>query len=147
MGTMTVAQAQPWKNNLLLLANAAKTAPRNIAAQILLGDELEARNNFAEAKICYELALELTPAWAPAWFAYGRTLLLTHDAEAAVQSLQRAIVLGDSPIIRVWLAVAFEATGRHAEAQSALTVAVAKDPGTLQAYADVRKRLQSSPAK
>lgn len=147
MGTMTVAQAQPWKNNLLLLANAAKTAPRNIAAQILLGDELEARNNFPEAKICYERALELTPAWAPAWFAYGRTLLLTHDAEAAVQSLQRAIVLGDSPIIRVWLAVAFEATGRHAEAQSALTVAVAKDPGTLQAFADVRKRLQSSPAK
>ena len=140
----TIAEAQPWKNNLLLLANAAEIAPRNIAAQIMLGDELESRNNFVEARICYRRALELTPAWAPAWFAYGRTLLLTQDPQGAIQSFERAIRLEDSPIAKVWLALALENVGRHDEARAALSAAVAQDPSMRQAYGDVQNRLRTA---
>ena len=144
LGLITIAQAQPWKNNLLLLANAAKIAPKNIAAQILLGDELEGRGDFAEARICYERALTLTPAWGPAWFAYGRTLVLTHDAKDAIQSLEQAIRLDDSPIARVWLAVALNEAGRHDEARTALAAAVARDPSMRQAYEEVETRVRST---
>ncbi len=139
----TIAESQPWKNNLLLLAKAAAIAPRNIAAQIMLGDELESRNNFVEARICYQRALELTPAWAPAWFAYGRTLLLTHDPEDAIQSFQRAVRLEDSPIVKVWLASAFENMGRHDDARATLSEAVAQDPSMRQAYVDVQNKLNT----
>jgi len=142
LGLITIAQAQPWRNNLLLLVNAAEVAPRNIAAQILLGDELESRNQFAEAEIFYQRAVALTPAWGPAWFAYGRTLLLTHDAQDAIQSLQQAIRLDPSPIARVWLAVACEQAGRAEEARSALAAALAQDPSMTRAYADVENKLR-----
>ena len=140
----TIAEAQPWKNNLLLLANAAEIAPRNIAAQFMLGDELESRNNFAEARICYRRSLELTPAWAPAWFAYGRTLLLTQDAEGAIQSFQRAIRLDASPIAEVWFSLALEQAGRRDEARTALSAAIAQDPSMRQAYAAVQNRVMSA---
>ncbi len=136
----TVAEAQPWRNNLSLLANAAKVAPRNIGAQILLGEELESRNNLAEAKISYQRALQLTPDWGPAWFAYGRTLLLTGDANGAIQSLQRAITLDDTPIAEVWLALAIDKAGRHDEARALLARTFAKDPSMMQAAIDVQKK-------
>jgi protein O-mannosyl-transferase len=136
----TLAEAQPWRNNLSVLANAAKVAPRNIGAQILLGEELEGRSNFVEAKICDLRALQLTPAWGPAWFAYGRTLLLTGDPEGAIQSFQRAVVLDGSPIERVWLALAMDQVGRHDESRALLARAVAQDPAMIQAAIEVERK-------
>ncbi len=136
----TMAEAQPWRNNLSVLANAAQLAPGNIAAQIMLGDELESRSKFVEARISYLRALQLTPAWAPAWFAYGRTLLLTGDSAGAIQSFQRAIALDDIPIEEVWLAVAMDKVGRREEASALLSRAVAQDPSMMQAAIDVEKR-------
>jgi hypothetical protein len=137
----TVAEEQPWKNNLLLLANAAEVAPGNIAAQLMLGDELEARQRFVEAGICYQRAIALTPRWAPAWFAYGRALLLGDNPAAATESLQRAVQLDSSPMPKVWLALALEKNGRHEEASRTLGAAVAQDPSMRQAYVNVQARL------
>jgi hypothetical protein len=137
----TVAQAQPWKNNLLLLLNAVEVAPGNIAGEILLGNELENRDQFVEAEICYTRAVQLTPAWGPAWFAYGRMLLLTQDPKGAIQSLQHAVDLDDRPIALVWLALAMDQGGRQQEAHSLLARAVAQDPSMVQAYAVVQQKL------
>jgi hypothetical protein len=136
----TLAEAQPWRNDLSVLANAAQLAPGNVAAQIMLGDELESRNNLMEARVSYLRALQLTPAWAPAWFAYGRTLLLTGDSPGAIQSFQRAIALEDSPIAEVWLAAAMDKVGQREEASALLSRAVAQDPSMMQAAFDVEKR-------
>jgi len=143
----TVAEAQPWRNNLSLLANAARLAPRNIGAQIMLGDELESRNNLVEARISYLRALQLTPEWAPAWFAYGRTLLLTGDPKGAIPSLQRAIALGDSPIEEVWLAVAMDKVGRDEEASEHLSRAITQDQSMMQAAIDLEKRTSVAASK
>ena len=140
----TLAEAQPWRNNLSVLANAAKLAPQNIGAQILLGDELESRSNFEEAKICYLRALQLTPGWAPAWFAYGRTLLLSRDPEAAIQSFQRSLALDESPITDVWLALAMEKVGRHDEARALLGRAVAQDPSMIEESAKVEREVMAA---
>ena len=136
----TLAEAQSWRNNLSVLANAAQLAPGNIGAQIMLGDELESRNKFVEAKISYLRALQLTPQWAPAWFAYGRTLLLTGDLNGAIQSFHRAIALEDTPIEEVWLAMAMDKAGQHGEAHALLAWAVAQDPSMMQAALDVEKK-------
>jgi protein O-mannosyl-transferase len=137
----TLAEAQPWRNNLSVLANAAQLAPGNIGAQIMLGAELESRNNFVEARISYLRALQLTPAWAPAWFAYGRTLLLTGDANGAIQSFQRAIALDDDPIEEVWLAMAMDRVGKHDEAHALLVQALARDSSMMQASVDVEREV------
>lgn len=143
----TLAEAQPWRNNLSVLANAAVVAPRNIAAQIMLGDELESRNKFVEAEISYLRALQLTPAWAPAWFAYGRTLLLTGDPNGAIQSFQRAIALDNSPIEEVWLARAMDKAGKHDEAHALLAQTVAQDPSMMQAAIDVERAVEKNVEK
>lgn len=138
----TLAEAQPWRNNLSVLANAAQLAPGNIAAQMMLGEELESRNNLVEARISYLRALQLTPAWAPAWFAYGRILLLTGDSAGAIQSFQRAIALDDIPIEEVWLAMAMNKAGRHDDARALLARAVAQDPSMAQAATDIEKDVE-----
>ncbi len=137
----TVTQAMPWRNNLLLLGHAVEVAPGNIAAEMLLGNEFEARGNFEEAKICYTRAVQLTPAWGPAWFAYGRSLLLTRDPNNAVRSLQRAIELDDPPIAFVWLALALDQVGRGQEAQALLARAEAHDPSMVQVHARMQQQL------
>ena len=139
----TLAEAQSWRNNLSALANAAEIAPRNIAAQIMLGDELELRHNLVEAKICYLRAVQLTPEWAPAWFAYGRTLLLTGDSAGAIQSFRRTIALDKSPTAEVWLAVAMDKAGQHDEARDLLVRAFAEDPAMMQTAVDLEKTVDS----
>lgn len=143
----TLAEAQPWRTNLSVLAHAVKVAPRNIGAQILLGDELESRNNFVEAKICYQNALQLTPSWGPAWFAYGRMLLLTGDSEGAIQSFRRAVVLDGSPIESVWLALALDKVGQDDEARALLARAFAQDPAMMQTSIDVKMELAAATSK
>lgn len=144
LASATVAQAQPWKNNLLLLLNAVQTAPRNIASEILLGNELENRGDFVEAKICYGRALQLTPSWGPAWFAYGRILLLTRDPQNAIRSLQRAVELDERPIAIVWLALAMDDAGRQQEASALLAKAVALDPSMRQEYIGLQHTLSAA---
>lgn len=136
-----VTEAQPWKNNMSLLRHAVAVAPGNIAAEILLGNELESKGNFTEARTCYERALQLTPGWAPAWFAFGRVLLLTHDPEGAVRSLRRAEELENSPIAQVWLALALDRVGQTREADALLAKAVAQDPSMLQTHLRLQQQL------
>jgi hypothetical protein len=142
----TVTQAMPWRNNLLLLEHAVEVAPGNIASELLLGNEFEVRGNFEEAKICYTRAVQLTPAWGPAWFAYGRTLLLTRDPNDAIRSLQHAIELDESPIASVWLALALDQVGRPQEAQLLLAKAESRDPSMSQVYARMQRQLLAAPA-
>jgi len=144
MALTTVTQALPWKNNLLLLRNAVEMAPGNISAQMLLGSELESRGNFPEAKICYAHALQLTPAWGPAWFAYGRILLLTRDPENAIRSLRRAVELDERPIVLVWLVLAMDEIGRQQEAQSLLVRAASEDRSMLQVYEGLQRKLNAT---
>jgi len=141
MALATATQALPWKNNLLLLRNAVEIAPGNISAQMLLGSELESRGHFPEAEICYARALQLTPAWGPAWFAYGRALLLTRDPENAIRSLRRAVELDERPIELVWLALAMDEVGRQQEAQSLLVRAASEDRTMPQVYEGLQREL------
>jgi len=137
----TVTQAMPWRSNLLLLGHAVEVAPGNVASEMLLGNEFEGRGNFEEANICYRRVVQLTPAWGPAWFAYGRTLLLTQDPNHAVRSLQHSVALDESPIAFVWLALALDQVGRQQEAEAMLARAAAHDPSMLQVHARIQQNL------
>jgi protein O-mannosyl-transferase len=140
----TVSETLPWRNNLTLMMHAVAIAPGNVGSETLLGNELEARNDFTQAKICYERALQLAPGWSEAWFAYGRVLLLTNDPHNALRSLQRSLELDDRPITAVWLAAALDKLGRRQEAQSILSQATAQDPSMFQAYAGLQQKLIST---
>ena len=140
-GLLAISQSLPWRNDLLLMANAVQVAPRNIAAEMLFGDELESRGYFEEASTCYLRALQIAPMWGPAWFSYGRTLLLTKQSDTAVQTLQRAVALDERPISLVWLSVAMDRAGRRQEAQSLLERAEVADPSMRLKYADLQQRL------
>jgi len=145
LGLTSVTETLPWKNNLLLMRNAVAVAPANIAAEKLLGAELEAAGHFEEAKVVYRGALQITPAWGPAWFDYGRILLLNQDAPNSVRCLRRATQLDDIPIESVWLALALESAGQPQQARIALAKAAAADPSTQQTYAALRLKWISSP--
>lgn len=140
----SVTETLPWKNNLLLMRNAVAVAPTNIAAEKLLGNELETTGRIEEAQVAYGRALQITPSWGPAWFDYGRILLLSQDPTNSIRCLRRAIQLDDVPIERVWLALALESAGQPQQAQIALAEATAADPSMQQTYAVLRRKLVSS---
>lgn len=131
LALVTVIQSQPWRNDLLLMANAVKIAPRNIAAQMMLGNQLESRGYFAAAATCYGRALQITPRWGPAWFSFGRTLLLTNDTPNAIRSLEQAVKLDEQPISLVWLSIALNRAGQSQKAEELLERAEAED-GTMR---------------
>jgi len=127
LALVTVVQSQPWRNNLLLMTNAVKIAPRNIAAQMMLGNELESDGYFAAASTCYGRALLITPRWGPVWFSFGRTLLLTNDTPNAIRSLEQAVKLDEQPISLVWLSMALNRAGQSQRAEALLERAEAED--------------------
>lgn len=127
LAVVTVVQAQPWRNDLLLMTNAVKIAPRNIAAQMMLGRELESRGYFTAAATCYGRALQITPQWGPVWFSFGRTLLLTNDTPNAIRSLEQAVKLDEQPISLVWLSMALNRAGQSQRAEALLERAEAED--------------------
>ena len=63
----------------------------------------------------------------------------------AIQSLQRATALEETPIADVWLALAMKKAGRHDEARSLLARAIAQDPAMMQASIEVEREVSAAP--
>jgi Flp pilus assembly protein TadD len=97
-------------------------------------------NNLDEAERNLELAVVLSPRFAPAWVNLGVTRSRLGDAEGAFDALQRALEVepGNSSAL-VNLAKLYRDQGRDVEAETAMRAAAegTRNPFTLIAMADV----------
>lgn len=118
---------------------AAKRAPKEVAANILLADILLDEGKEAEAAKAYHAILQRQPDNSQALQGLSKVAMLSGDGEAARGMLESALANNpDDPWLRYQLAQIYQSAGRHEEARGlieGLLVTHPDDPQALYASA------------
>ncbi len=115
----TAAQNVTWQNDLVLYANAVKTAPRNVLAIDHLANELYKRRRPEEALALYRQAVQINPRHWTTRFALGVTLYDLKNYPEAQEQLSAAIPLLPANADQFYyLGMAQMQQGHYAEAEA-----------------------------
>ncbi len=90
-----------------------KINPRNAGAEYYLGDMARQANQLPDAIDHFSRAAKLYPAFAEAYFGWGRSLLDSEKPSEAVAPLETAAKLSpDNPTVHLALATAYQRLGK-----------------------------------
>ena len=118
-------------------ANArAEKEPKSAEAQFLLGRILGNTGNLDGARTRFRTALDIDPAYAPAWRGSALAHFRAKEYDVAVREARRAFELDDSPENRVLLVECLYQGGDRPGAHRLLADSLARTPGDhdLRAY-------------
>ena len=117
------------------LSEALHVGQPDIPTRIQLADALAAQGDVIEARTQYELVLARHPRTAEAHAAYGRFLLESGDARAALGAFRRAALLAPRSAVH-WndIGAAYRLLGRHEDAAASLDRALQLDPLLAEAH-------------
>lgn len=104
------------------------------------GAEQYRQNNFAQALLHFEKALELYPDYASAWNAKGLIHLRQNDVESARPCFERAVEINPNTATpRVFLGGIYNADRRYAEARDHLLRALQLNPKSGLAHFEISR--------
>jgi tetratricopeptide (TPR) repeat protein len=129
LGLVTAAQAQPWRNNLLLYTNAVRVAPNNMLARNNLAGEYVRQGRYAEAGQMFKAILEKRPGMWLANYNYGFLSYRSGNLALAEECLRRAILIDPSdPDEHVYLGATYLKEGRLVDAAQQVREGIARKP-------------------
>jgi protein O-mannosyl-transferase len=127
--TVTVAQARPWENNLLLYINATRLAPRNAVARNNLANQYIARGRYQEAREMLNTLLEERPGMWLANYNYAFVNYRLGNLAIAEEYFRRAIRIDPSDADEhVYLGTTYFKEGRLPEAAEQVRQGIARKP-------------------
>ena len=114
---------------------ALKLDPRNVEAQIILGNALAGLKDIEGALRQVEEAVKLDPASSTALSSLGALRLAHGDQQEAEAAFRKAVEVGpDSPQAHLALAYFLWASGRQQDAEASFKRAVEVDPSNLTSH-------------
>jgi tetratricopeptide (TPR) repeat protein len=122
--------------SLGFMVSGADEAPKKALKLIKQGDEAMQANNYEKAKEAYDKAIELAPAYAPAYTARGRMLVAQKNSADAVKDFEKALELNpsDPQLVQFFAKYLFQLAGdaiksRQLDQSNAYFLKLLKIPG------------------
>lgn len=117
------------KEALAALQRALELSPRNAQALVLKGFLLSAQNNFSEAIVFFERAIDLDGGLGNGWLGRGLCRIRQGESEAGRQDLEVAAALEPQrSLLRSYLGKAFSNAGQSERARREIQLARQLDP-------------------
>ncbi|MBZ5527918.1 MAG: tetratricopeptide repeat protein [Acidobacteriia bacterium] len=131
----TIQRNRDWRNDRTLAEKTLEVFPEASGAQVNLGKLSWAEGKHEEAERLWREALRQNPQDAVALWNLGMAMLEKKDYPAAIEILQKGIVLAPRySLPHIYLGRVYAALGRNADAQQEFQRALALSPLNMEAH-------------